>query len=121
MRTTYDHATPVSVAARIAGEDLQPGDFIATLFEMVEFPSFLWDSTGATLPADEVVRLKFQPRHEGRPLKVLAVCLPFVYTKDPQGQVVCIDSRQQALVRIDPTSGKRVWKALKQLTKKKRK
>jgi hypothetical protein len=50
MKSNVEKAVfPTSVVARIAGEDLKPGDFVTALTEMIELPSFLWccDSAAA--------------------------------------------------------------------------
>lgn len=114
---TPDHDTATTVAARVAGEDIHEGDFVAILNEIVELPSFLWSCSGATLPADEPVRIGYKPNDAGRPYKVVAVCLPFVYTKQPKGEVTTFDIRQHQLVRLDRTRGHAVWKLLRKSKK----
>ena len=76
-----------SVAARVTGEDNQPGDYQTVLNEIVERPSFLWSFSGSTLPMDEPLRTRYIPREAGLPCKVVTVCLPFVYAKRPLGKL----------------------------------
>jgi hypothetical protein len=106
-----------TVAARITGEDIQPGDYVTVLNEIVELPSFLWSCSGTTLPMDEPVRIRCIPREAGLPCKVVAVCLPFVYAKRPHGKLAMFDTRQQQLVRLDPARGCKVWKEMKAVMK----
>jgi hypothetical protein len=113
MKTGSPTKIVLTAAARVAGEDLDCGDYISLLNETVGLPSFLWNSCGATLPAHELVRLTMIPANAGQPLKVIAVCLPFVYTKTPGGEVATIDTRRTQLVRLNRQSAKVVWKALK--------
>ena len=80
-----------SVVARVAGEDIRPGDFVTITQEIFEFPSFLWSCSGGLLSTDELVRLSYLPHDAGLPFKVKAVCLPFVYAKRPHGKLVTID------------------------------
>jgi len=59
-----------------------------------------------------MVRLRLIPEHAGQPLKVIAICLPFVYAKTSKGEVTTVDTRQMQLVRLDRKCAKVVWKAL---------
>lgn len=105
----------MSVAARVAGEDIKPGDYVTVLNELREWPSFMWSCSGISLPADELVYIRHMPSDAGELHKVIAVCLPFVYVKQTQGDVFPIDTRQQQLVRLDRATAQLVWK---QMTKK---
>ncbi len=100
-------------AATVAGEDLACGDYVSLLNEMVELPSFLWDCCGASLSPEEVVRLRLIPDDAGQPLRVIAICLPFVYAKTPKGETVTLDTRRMQLVRLDRKCAKLVWKHLR--------
>lgn len=114
MKSTTDKAAvPTSVVARIAGEDLKPGDFITALTEMIELPSFLWCCDSVATPKDELVRLNCLPRDAGEPFKIMVVCLPFVYTKRANGKLATFDIRKHQLVKLDNKSGKKVWKRMR--------
>ncbi|XZE45168.1 hypothetical protein SH467x_000374 [Pirellulaceae bacterium SH467] len=102
-----------NVAARIAGEDLRKGDFVTALIEMIELPSFLWCCDSTASPKDELIRLRYLPVDAGEPFKVLAVCLPFVYTKRASGKLRTLDTRRHQLVRLDKRSGKKIWKRMR--------
>jgi len=119
METKTETRYQTKVAARVAGEDIKPGDYIAVLNEIVELPSFLWCCSSGTLPADEPVRTRYMPEDAGQPFKVFAVCLPFVYTKRPEGGTSTFDVRQHELVRLDPGTGRAVWKRFQKTLKKK--
>ncbi len=119
MKVTTENTSQTTVAARIAGEDINRGDYVTVLNEIVELPSFLWSCSSVSLAADEPVRTRYLPRDAGQPYKVIAVCLPFVYTKRPRGGVVAIDTRQQQLVRLDYDSGRSVWRQIRKGLKKK--
>ena len=121
MNATAETKSSTTVAARIAGEDINQGDYVTVLNEIVELPSYLWSCSGAALPADEPVRIPYMPRDAGQPFKVIAVCLPFVYAERPRGGVNVIDTRQQQLVRLDPDRSRSVWKQMRKTLKKKRK
>lgn len=103
----------LKVAATVAGEDLVCGDYVALLTETIDVPSYLWEGCGTSLSPDEMVRLKLIPEDAGQPLKVLAVCLPFVYAKKADAATVTIDTRRLQLVRLDRKCAKAVWKELR--------
>ena len=111
----------MAVAARIAGEDIKPGDFVTVLNELREWPSFMWSCSGISMPHDELVSIRCMPFDAGEPHKVIAVCLPFVYVKQTKGDVFPIDTRQQQLVRLDPANARLVWKLKTKKSKKKKK
>lgn len=114
MKSTAEEAAfPTGVVARIAGEDLKPDDFITAISEVIELPSFLWCCDSAASPKDELVRLRCLPREAGEPFKVIAVCLPFVYTKRANGKLTTFDTRKHQLVKLDNLSGKKVWKRMR--------
>jgi hypothetical protein len=105
--------TELTAAATVAGEDLACGDYVSLLNETVEFPSFLWDASGVDLSPHELVRLKVIPDTAGHPLKVMAICLPFVYARLPGGDVATLDTRRTQLVRLNRKCAKAIWKELK--------
>ena len=107
-----------TVAARIAGEDIKTADFVTILNEIVELPSFLWSCSGSPLPMDEPVCTRFTPREAGLPLKVIAVCLPFIYARRASGGLATLDTRRQQLVRLEPEIGRVVWTRLRKGSKK---
>jgi hypothetical protein len=101
-----------SIAAMVAPEDLRRGDFVAVLSEIVELPSFLWTET---IPSgrSELVRVRRLPTEDRAPLKVKAICLPFIFVKLPSGQFQTIDVRLANLVRLEKRYAKAVWKTLR--------
>lgn len=121
MKTSIKTNGATHVAARVAGEDIRPGDVITPLSQIYEFPSFLWCSPAVALAVDEPVRSVYKAPDAGQPCKVVAVCLPFVYAKLPGGGMATFDTRQFELARLDPRTGRMVWKRLKATSKKKRK
>ncbi len=112
MDTRLQDIEGTAVAAMVAPEDLRRGDFVAVLSEVVELPSFLWCETLAT-DRSELVRLRRLPTDDRAPLKVKAICLPFIFVKLPKGQFRTIDVRLTSLVRLEKNYAKTVWKTLK--------
>lgn len=121
MSTTTEDPTEISVAARVAGEDIACGDFVAVLNEIVEFPSFLWDCCAASPSSDEPVRIAYRASDAGEPKEVIGVCLPFVYVRTHDGSVATIDTRQRQLVRLDADCARTIWKALSRSQRRKKK
>lgn len=119
MKTECASQLELTAAATVAGEDLACGNYIALLNQTVDLPSFLWDACGAMLSPHELVRLKMIPVDAGQPLMVIAICLPFVYAKTPDGEISTVDTRQTQLVRLHRKCAKRVWKELQSRAKAK--
>ena len=108
-----------TLAASVFGEDLACGDYVAVMHTTVDIPSYMWDACGVSLSPHETVRLKYIPDDAGRPLKIIAVCLPFVYAKTPEKQTEIIDTRRMQLVRLDRQCAQAAWKELRSSGKKK--
>jgi hypothetical protein len=102
-----------NVSRSLAPEDLRCGDFVAIVQEVVEWPSFFWPCDAQLLPPTEPVRLVCRGTGGGTPLKVKAICLPFIFVKKPCGQHQTLDVRQHKLVRLSGLYAKAVWKASK--------
>ncbi len=117
MKLTTKDDAEISVAARVAGEDIARGDFVAVTNEIMELPSYYWSYSGAMLPPEEPVRIRFTARNAGQPYKVLGVCLPFVYAKTHRGRLIVIDTRQKQLVRLDRECARTVWQKMKSPTR----
>lgn len=113
MKSTSAAQLETTVAATVAGEDVNCGDFVAVLSVVYEVPSYMWDSCESVLPAQELVRLKMIPSDAGIPLKVQAICLPFIYAKNAAGEFSTLDVRRQQIVRLDRQAAKEVWKSLR--------
>ena len=121
MKVATKQKLETTVAARIAGEDIASGDYVAVMNEIIEFPSFLWSCSGVSLAPDEPVRIRYTASDAGQPYKVIGVCLPFVYAKTHRGRVIVIDTRQRQLVRLDQACASAVWEKMKSPAKKARK
>ena len=119
MKTTVPTNQDTSVAASVAPEDLRCGDYVTALNQIYELPSFLWCSDAATLPANQPVRAQFGASGAGIPLRVTAICLPFVCVKSPRSRPRIIDVRRIELVRLKKRYAKDTWTQLKKKTKRK--
>ncbi|MBN1911910.1 MAG: hypothetical protein JW818_19385 [Pirellulales bacterium] len=107
------------LARSLPAEDVCCGDMVAVLDRVYELPSFLWSCESHVLTPDEPVRLRLQGARPAGPLKVKAVCLPFVLVKTPGGRHATLDMRHCRLVRLSDTFAQRAWKQLRKSRKKK--
>ena len=112
MKTDASTSCDTYVSKSLASEDLRCGDFVGVLSEVHEYPSFFWCSDAHLHPPGEPVRMVCRASDGGTPLKVKAICLPFVFVKTPAGQHRLLDVRQHRLVRLAPEYAEPVWKAL---------
>ncbi len=108
-RTTCDSG----LARTLAAEDIRQGDVVAVLDAIHEYPSFLWHADANMFPPQELVCVRQRDRRAGRPLKVQAVCLPFVLVKTPNGRHKTLDVRQYRLVRLSDGYARKAWKHLR--------
>jgi len=115
MKTCVDSRIKPTLARSVAGEDLQIGEFISVLSVISEMPSFMWDSCDLSLRPEELIRLKYIPERAGHPLKIIGICLPFVYVRSSNKAVEILDLRLTQVVRLDRHCAKEIWR----LTRKK--
>ena len=108
------------VGRTLAPEDLQPGDLVSLLTEILELPSFLWGHDSQLLAPHEPVRMPWRPNDAGMPLRVEEICLPFVFVKTPNGGQRILDVRRHQLVRLSADYANNVWNALKKRKKRRR-
>jgi hypothetical protein len=105
-----------SLARAIAPEDLDPGVFVTVLHVVGEhLPMFCADES--SWKAIKPLRVLWLPPAflgAGEPLKVEAVCLPWVLVKEAAGSVHTLDTRRYHLARLSEDYGKRAWKMLKE-------
>lgn len=103
-------------ATRLAPEDLRPGQDVAILTEVFECPTWLWHCEAPGFRPDEVVRLQAIGRASGRPLRIKAVCLPFVLVTRIDGKSRTLDVRRVQLVKLDRSFAKLVRKSIRRNT-----
>jgi hypothetical protein len=113
MKTDAKTQDESLMAKPLAAEDLRCGDFVSILHEIVEWPSCYWPNHSHQLTPSEPVRIQQKAGDGGIPLKVKAICLPFVFVKLPGGQHKMLDVRQHHLVRLSPAFARPVWQTLR--------
>lgn len=103
-----DHHT--RIARPIAPEDLRQGMYLAVLSITHELLPLLCDSAWLFERA-EPCRIAFWPdEEEAEPVKVVALCLPFVLVKDAQRRVRTLDVRRHRLAALSEEFGRRFFK-----------
>lgn len=90
-----------SLASCLAPEDITKGDYVAVLSQTQEYPSFLWCCDTAIRQAEDPVRVNLESVADGSPLRVMAICLPFVFVREPSRQYRTIDVRLTRLAKLD--------------------
>jgi hypothetical protein len=116
---TLDHvARAGKLAKSLAAEDVQRGDVVAILDMVCEYPSFLWSDDPHVLPPQEPVCVRWRSQHTKKPLKVKAICLPYILVKTPKGRHKTLDVRQCRLVRLSDDYAKKAWKQFRKAGKK---
>jgi len=90
------------------------GDFVSLLHVYYDVPSFFWCDDEFGSDRAKLVRLCYLPDAGGVPLKVKAVCLPFVLVKHPAGGKRTLDVRKVRLARLDKKYAAAAWKMRKQ-------
>ena len=111
MKTQVNKQRIASLAATVAAEDLRCGDFVGVLHEIIEVPSFLCGEGYGSPASFDPIRVPYRPRKPIAPLRVEAICLPFVFLKSPKGQFRTMDIRQVQFARLDEGYAKVVWQA----------
>jgi hypothetical protein len=88
------------------------------LYEIVEVPSWYWSDDATLGDREELVRIRTTPREDAVPLKVRAVCLPFVLARPPQGGERTLDVRRCRVARLDRAYAKAARKAYRKAKSK---
>jgi hypothetical protein len=119
-RRSRKAAAEATLARALAPEDVRPGDYVAVLDEVVEFPSWYWCDEPVLTGREEVVRVRYTPRDDALPMKVRAVCLPFVLVREPCGRERTLDVRRCRLARLHSDFAEASWKCHRKAAKKRR-
>lgn len=103
---TLKNNLPTTLARRLAPEDLRPGDYVAVSRAICQLiPDGCTEGWGKLRTID----LPYIPYDAGEPLRVVGVCLPFVFVKTAPGGHDTLDTRRQTLVRLGKIYGKRAF------------
>ncbi len=114
------NSNEISVSRSLAPEDIRVGTYVAVLHEIYEYIPHLACADDASWRAPEVQRVRWLPNDESGPMKVKAVCLPFVFVKLPGGGRRMLDVREKLLAEVSEDFARLVFKAERPKRKKER-
>ena len=121
-QTTETKDSQLSASRRVHPEELAVGDYVALKAVSYEYPSFLWcGADPVTLPPDQPVRITFLPHRDNAPLKVTAICLPFILCSTHNSGEKLFDLRKTQFVKLDSDFARAARKALSRQEKKAKK
>ena len=108
------------LAKSLPADDIRLDDYVAQLRIIYQYPSYLWNGADTTtLPPNQPVTIEWNQSTEEAPLRVKAICLPFVFVQTVDDRYRTLDVRRETLVRLDADYGDFVWKTLKNRDKSK--
>ncbi|MEM1109992.1 MAG: hypothetical protein AAGH99_15010 [Planctomycetota bacterium] len=110
QKTKKAKLIPLATVRAVAAEDLRVGDGVAVSCVTAQFLACEDPPPGET--HNRVLKADFIPADAGDPLRIVAVCLPFVLAVNVARQYVTIDVRRQHLVKLDAGYTKRAMKKL---------
>jgi hypothetical protein len=112
------HGAAATLAKALAPEEIRTGDFVAVLYEIVEWPSWIWCDDATLSSREEVVRMCVTPREAAAPLEVCSICLPFVLVREPCRRERIVDIRRHRLARLDRAFARASRRACRRALKK---
>jgi hypothetical protein len=98
--TTQSEQLLQTVSRRLAAEDIQIGSYVTVVQQISELVSFLWIGDTSPEGREQPVMYRHTPSNSGEPYRVLAICLPFVFTEDIRGEAETFDVRQCELTQL---------------------
>lgn len=99
--TTEVRQSGLSVATRVAPEDLAVGDYLGVLFNIEQHVVIAHESASFGEPPPlHVMNTRMIPRYQ-QVLQVKALTLPLVLTEDTDGDLRVMDTRTNTFVRVD--------------------
>jgi len=113
MPAQKDNPLETTLARRVAAEDVARGDYLALLNEIYQAAPFLWDCDSHLTASNEPISIRFRAPGAGSPMRVVAICLPFVFVKMPRYGHRTLDLRSVEVVRLDPHYARRAWRGLR--------
>lgn len=120
MRTEVTTGSRRTVARPLATEDIRRGQFVCLLAEVDEFLPCIYLHEEPGLRKVELLRVQSLPCGEAQPLKVVAVCLPFVLAAKPDGAARTFDVRRHRLARVTAEFAEAAFRLAKGKRKRKK-
>ncbi len=98
----------VKVAKQLRADDIRVGEYVAVLCETYEWPAVF---CSGVFDAPTVHRATLVPNHTEDPVRIEAVCVPFVFVVDTAGKHRVLDLRRVRLARVSGGFGRAVFAA----------
>lgn len=122
IKETQSETSDNGFAKRLHPEDISVGDAILVSETQYEIPSFLWCGADTfALPPESPVRISLKACPNQAPLKVKAICLPYILCRDSKRRARLLDVRQVQLMKLARSFSDSFRKALKEERKKSKK
>lgn len=102
----------VRVARQVRPDDICVGSFVAVLCETYEWPEFSCFGGAKEAGSDGVQRVTLVPNETKPPVRIEAVCVPFVFVVDAGGKRQVFDMRRIRLARVSNRFGRSVFAAM---------
>lgn len=99
------------LAKELAPEEVRKGDFVQLLYDVHEFLPF-WALTDRYADVT-LLRIQTLPCGEQTPLKVVAVCLPFIAVKTVERKHKTLDLRACRIARVSERYARLVFRHAK--------
>jgi len=93
----------------VAPEDIHAGDYLALTHRSYQLLPDSLENWGGNNTV-KTVRVDVMPCDSGEPMRVLAVCLPFITAVSPHRFVTTIDLRREHVGRLPKAYGRHVFK-----------
>ncbi len=105
MNQMNNQANPTTLARRLAPEDITPGIYVAVLHKVQEVFPRLYGECAPGADRFELSRVVTTPTRSPTPLRVIDVCVPFVFVERPNGRPAIVDLRRARLARLGDAFG----------------
>ncbi|MEZ6123953.1 MAG: hypothetical protein R3C49_12345 [Planctomycetaceae bacterium] len=104
----------------VSGDDLKVGSHVTISRSVAELPSFFWGCDSSREP-ETPVRFRYVPSNSGSPLRVKAICLPYLFVEDLSETNHILDLRRCQLVLLDESFASTIRGARKKDFRKQKK
>ncbi len=102
--------TNISVSRQLRPDDIRVGDYVAVLNVSYEWAGFsCMDPTGNP---GQVQRATLIPNKTSPPVRIEAVCVPFLFVVDVKGKRHMVDMRRVKLARVSRRFGNTVFSSM---------
>lgn len=119
---TKSKTIKVTLSRVLAPEEIRCGQFVAVMHTMCEYLPLgpLFDLTTNVPESLATVRVLWLPQGDNTPMRVRAVCLPFVLVEYPSGDWQSLDMRRLRLAKLKKSYANEAWARLSEQARRDR-